>query len=310
MNEAKKAWESKTSEGSYARSDLACESNALGGGSVLPSDVYREEERDGIRISRLTVRRGSDEARFGKTAGTYISFMCGRIWLLDEVARGKLVALLSGELRRMCAAVCQKKVDDRFGVLVVGLGNARITPDAIGPQSVARLNVTRHLRDYDEGLYRTVGRCEISAFSPGVLGQTGIETVELIRGAVKNAEPDVVVAIDALAARACERLAATVQLSDSGIAPGSGVGNHRKAICRETVGVPVVALGVPTVVDSSTLVYDALHRAGIGTVEPSLRQVLENGRGFFVSPKETDVITECVAELLANAVDAAFTVGE
>ena len=119
-----------------------------------------------------------------------------------------------------------------------------------------------------------------------------------------------VVAIDALAARSCDRLAATVQLSDSGISPGSGIGNNRKAINKENVGVPVIALGVPTVVDSSTLVYDALRRAGIEEVRPELRQVLENGRGFFVSPKESDVITERVSVLLAEAVDRAFTVGE
>jgi GPR endopeptidase len=150
--------------------------------------------------------------------------------------------------------------------LVVGLGNSEITPDAIGPFSVRKLNVTRHLRGIDEKLYDTIGRCEISALFPGVLGQTGIETVELIRGAAENAHPDVVLVIDALAARSCDRLAATVQLSDSGINPGSGIGNHRKAICRETVGVPVIALGVPTVVNSATLVYDALHKAGIDGV--------------------------------------------
>ena len=142
---------------------------------------------------------------------------------------------------------------------------------------------------------------------PGVLGQTGIETVELIRGAVENAGPDVVLAIDALAARSCERLAATVQLSDNGINPGSGIGNHRKAICRETVGVPVIALGVPTVVNSATLVYDALRQAGIEEIRPELRQVLENGRSFFVSPKESDVITDRISDLIADAVDMAFT---
>ena len=130
----------------------------------------------------------------------------------------------------------------------------------------------------------------------------------LIRGAVENARPDLVIAVDALAARSCDRLACTVQLSDRGISPGSGIGNFRQAICTDTVGVPVLALGVPTVVDSSTLVYDALAKAKIGSVSDELRRVLENGRSFFVSPKESDVITAQLSTLFAEAISLAFTV--
>ncbi len=295
----------------YARSDLACESRGIeGGGGGIPRDIYMEEKVGDLTVSRLRIRGEAEEAIFGKPRGTYVTVMCGKIWQLGEEEERQLESLLADEIRRMCTRVCQKKVDRGFGVLVVGLGNSEITPDAIGPFSVRKLNVTRHLRGIDEKLYDTVGRCEISALFPGVLGQTGIETVELIRGAAENAHPDVVLAIDALAARSCERLAATVQLSDSGINPGSGIGNHRKAICCETVGVPVIALGVPTVVNSATLVYDALHRAGIEEIRPALQEVLENGRSFFVSPKESDVIAERVSDMIANAVDAAFTLAE
>ena len=149
----------------------------------------------------------------------------------------------------------------------------------------------------------------LSALSPGVLGQTGIETLELLRGTVRSVRPDVMVVVDALAARSCERLASTVQISDTGISPGSGVGNHRAAINRETVGIPVIVLGVPTVVNSSTLVYDALEQAGIHEISPPLRHVLENGKSFFVSPKESDVITEAVSGLLSSAINTAFTGG-
>ena len=142
-----------------------------------------------------------------------------------------------------------------------------------------------------------------------MLGQTGIETLELLRGAVRYVKPDLVVVIDALAARSCERLASTVQISDAGIKPGSGVGNHRAAITKEALEVPVVVLGVPTVVNSSTLVWDALHEAGIEKISDPLRRVLENGRSFFVSPKESDVITEQFSRLLANSVSVAFTNG-
>lgn len=292
----------------YSRSDLACESGAIAKkGERLPSEVYREERVGDYTVSRLRIRDEADQRLVGKPRGTYVTVTCGKIWLMDGAEQDALATLLAKEVRAMCAAVSGRSVDRGFGVLVAGLGNADITPDAIGPDSVRRLNVTRHLRAFDEALYDTVGRCEISAVFPGVLGQTGIETVELIRGAAENARPDVVLAIDALAARSCERLAATVQLSDNGIHPGSGIGNNRKAICRETVGVPVVALGVPTVVNSATLVYDALRQAGIEEIRPELHRVLENGRSFFVSPKESDVISDRVSDLLAQAVDLAFT---
>ena len=292
----------------YSRSDLACESGGVGqGGAGLPKGMYTAEQVGAYTVSRLHIKDKEYEELLGKPRGTYVTVTCDRIWRMDGEALAALSSLVAKEIRRMCASVCGRSVDRGFGVLVAGLGNAEITPDAIGPASVRLLNVTRHLRAFDEALYDTVGRCEISAIAPGVLGQTGIETVELIRGAVENASPDVVVAVDALAARSCERLAATVQLSDSGINPGSGIGNHRKAICKETVGVPVIALGVPTVVNSSALVYDALRQAGVEELRPTLRNVLDNGRDFFVSPKESDVITEKIAEMIAEAVDSAFT---
>lgn len=292
----------------YSRSDLACESGGIKkGGEGLPQGMYSEEQVEGYTVSRLHIRDKEYEMLLGKPQGTYVTVMCGKIWLMDGEEFSALADLVAKEIQAMCTGVCGRSVDRGFGVLVAGLGNSDITPDAIGPCSVRRLNVTRHLRAIDEKLYDTVGRCEISAVFPGVLGQTGIETVELIRGAVENARPDVVLAIDALAARSCERLAATVQLSDSGINPGSGIGNNRKAICRDTVGVPVIALGVPTVVNSATLVYDVLQQAGIEEIRPELHRVLENGRSFFVSPKESDVITDKISELIAQAVDAAFT---
>jgi spore protease len=243
----------------------------------------------------------------GKPKGEYVTFFCGEISQFEDEATEKLAALLAKEIRDMCHTLCGRMPDKDFSVLVAGLGNEDITADAIGPRAVRKITATRHLRELDSKLYDIVERCEISALFTGVLGQTGIETVELIRGAAENVRPDLVLAIDALAARGVERLATTVQLCDSGISPGSGVGNTRKAIDRKTVGVPVIALGVPTVVESSTLVYDALERAGIDEVSEPLREVLENGRRFFVAPKESDIITEKVSALLAMAVDMAFS---
>lgn len=290
----------------YTRTDLACECGVKEREGLGP-EIYREEREGDTLITRLHIQSKEQGALFGKPEGHYVTVMCGKIWLMGEEELSALSSLLAREIRAFAADMTGKVVDRSFGVLVAGLGNAEITSDAIGPRAVSGLNVTRHLRGVNEALYETVGRCEISALSPGVLGQTGIETVELVRGAVENARPDLVVVIDALAARSCERLATTVQLCDSGLTPGSGIGNERKGINGETVGVPVLALGVPTVVGSSSLVCDALREAGIEEVSPELRRVLDNGRSFFVSPKEIDVISARVATLLSEAIDLAFT---
>jgi len=287
------------------RTDLACESM-----KKTPSDHFAgsyDEERIGcVSLCRLRVDCEAAACEIGRPMGEYITLDCGRLHCL-EVDESDLVSrILSEELRTMAQRVSGRVADADFSVLVVGLGNAQLTADAIGPKTVGLLSATRHLRDFEDGLYRDLGCVSLSALAPGVLGQTGIEVLELLRGTVEHVRPHAVLAIDALAARSCGRLASTIQLSDAGIHPGSGVGNHRGAITKESLGVPVIALGVPTVVDSATLVYDALEQAGITEIDDALRGVLENGKSFFVSPKESDVITQRVSALLAQAIGLAF----
>jgi spore protease len=238
-----------------------------------------------------------------------VTLALGRITERGEGDLPALAELLSRELRRMAEALLGRAPDSACRILVAGLGNPHMTPDAIGPRAVRRLTATRHLRQYEGELYRAAGCSSLSALSPGVLGQTGIETSELLRGAVNSTHPDVMIAIDALTARSCDRLCATVQLSDTGIEPGSGVGNHRRPITYKSMGVPVIALGVPTVVNSATLVWDALQEAGIDGENAQLQKVLESGKSFFVSPKESDIICESIAQLFADAVGLAFTEG-
>lgn len=293
--------------GEYTRTDLACES--IGEVAFSEKDlqkICRREQVDGFDVMYLTVKEDAHSELLGKPKGIYVTVDCGAISYLGEEERERLVLLLAREIRRICRERCGREPDREFSVLVAGLGNEEITADAIGPRTARGLTATRHLRRLDHALYDTVGRCEISVLFTGVLGQTGMETVELVRGAVENVHPHLVLVVDALAARSSDRLATTVQLCDSGLAPGSGVGNERKAINRETVGVPVISLGVPTVVNSSTLVWDALERAGIHEISRELRSVLENGRNFFVTPKDSDMITQRVSALLADAIDRAF----
>jgi spore protease len=231
---------------------------------------------------------------------------CGKLWKLDEEAEAALEGELARLLVRFAENETKKRVGSGMSVLVVGLGNRGITADALGPLAVDGLLVTRHLQQQERDIFRKMECCAVSALAPGVLGQTGMEVAEVVAGAVRQAQTDVIVAIDALAARECDRLAATVQISNAGISPGSGIGNDRTALTRESLGVPVIALGIPTVVDSSTLVYDALRRAGVKQVSGRLAEILENGRRFYVSPKEADLITDRTSRLVARSLNRAF----
>lgn len=283
----------------YIRTDLACESSAPAASveekiipiAACPVTLTRRKEADG---------------------GESVTLSLGRITERGESELPDLSRLLAGELRDMAARMVGKAPDSGTRVLAAGLGNAAMTPDAIGPETLRRLTVTRHLKGYDGSLFASLGCCELAAISPGVLGQTGMESVELVRCAAGLVKPHLVVAVDALAARSVDRLSSTVQITNRGISPGSGIGNRRGALDENTLGCPVIGLGVPTVVDSSTLVLDALEKAGIPseTLSPALTEVLERGRSFFVSPKDCDEVVTLTCRLLARALDEAFGVGE
>ena len=239
--------------------------------------------------------------------GRFVTVSCGSLTGREEDIEA-LACLLAGEITELATLMLGRAPDPSLRVLVAGLGNDQITPDAVGPGTAARLSVTRHLKVCRTGLYEALGCCELSALVPGVLGRTGMEAADLVRQAVSGVRAELVVAVDALAARSCRRLAATVQLSDRGISPGAGIGNMRAAIDRDTVGCPVLALGVPTVVDSATLVLDALEQAGLSgeAADPTLRRVLESGRSFIVSPGDCDRVVDLTCRLLARALDMAF----
>jgi spore protease len=283
----------------YPHTDLACESEHP---CVSESKETLSVGETPVRIIRRTEMDGAQS----------VTIACGRITARGEEELPELSRLLAHELGRMAAHAMRKGITPDCRVLVVGLGNADMTPDAIGPGTVRRLTVTRHLRSYDEELFKALGCCELAALSPGVLGQTGMESGEIVKSTAERIRPDLLVAVDALAARSCERLASTVQVSDGGIAPGSGVGNHRMAIDRNTMGCPVLGVGVPTVVDSATLVWDALSKAGVSEEDlpHALKNVLDSGRSFIVSPRDCDEMVERTCRLLAGALNIAFGVGE
>ncbi len=284
----------------YSRTDLACEAGR--------PEAERKEEilyplkgREGISVLRCRERDGR----------RFVTISCGRVTFLGDAMLSALSILLGREMRAMAERMLDRPIDGTTRVLVAGLGNPDMTADALGPGTVRRLTATRHLKAHDEAMFHSLGCCELAAMAPGVLGQTGIESGELVKGAAAHVEPHLLIAVDALAARSCDRLASTIQLSDGGLSPGAGVGNFRLAMDRHTLGCPVLGIGIPTVVDSSTLVYDALERAGMTeSLSDELTRILENGRSFIVSPKDSDLITELSCRLLAKAIDHAFGVGE
>ncbi len=292
-------------EAQYWQSDLAKECVPKENGRLQGVEQSTRKSGDFL-LDTVKICTGEAAAKIGKPVGNYLTVECGRIDLLGDGEREQLARILCGELRGFAEKCCKKRVDPSFSVLLVGLGNASLTADAIGPFTLRRLNATAHLQTQDPALYEALGCSSVAMLAPGVLGQSGIEAGKIVGSVVKESPPDLVIAIDALAARDLERLATTVQLSDVGIIPGSGVGNHRWELTEKSLGVPVLALGVPTVVATSTLVWHTLAKAGIGEPDERLQAVLNSGNDFFVSLKECDLVTEQIAAVLSRAFSLAF----
>lgn len=281
------------------RTDLALEAHEINAQAGREDGIRTEEETiDGFSITTVHVGEGEGERLAKKKAGTYINVDVGKSWLLASEGFAALVALLAGQLRKLFPA------DFSGTALVVGLGNYDITADSIGPKAVEKVVVTRHLRTLNPQLYESAGFGDLCAFAPGVLGQTGMESAEIVRSIIEAVRPSLIVAIDALASRRLARLATTVQLCDTGIYPGAGVSNRRSELSAETLGVPVISIGVPTVVDAATLAYDLL---GENADEKTAAALLAgDGKDMFITLKESDVITKQTARLLGFAINRAF----
>ncbi len=282
---------------SLPHTDLAME--RMRADTDLNGVEYAEEKRGIATLSRLLIKDEEGARSIGKPRGTYLSLSFPRLWEIGEEDLSFLTDLLSEQLLSLCGATrCER-------VLVAGLGNRYITADALGPEVIGRILATRHLKDEERPLFDRFTDTELSLIAPGVLAQTGIESSEMVKAAVGAVKPDLVIVIDALAARSPQRLAATCQLASVGLSPGSGIGNRRGRIDEETLGVPVVSIGIPTVVDSSTLIYDTLERAGIIPSE-ALLHLLREEQGFFVSPRQSDEVTEKAARLVADTINFSF----
>ena len=277
------------------RTDLALEtkerfeSDHVEISGVTVEETY-DEERE-IRTTRVVVETENGAKMMGKPVGTYLTIEAPNMAVPDEDYHREISKKLAEDIRELLP-----ESKEEVSVLVVGLGNREVTPDALGPYVADHLHVTRHIvKEY--GKY-AMGKDQVylvSAVVPGVTGQTGMETLEIVKGIVKETEPDLVVAIDALAARNSKRLNRTIQITDTGICPGSGVGNHRLALNMETLGVKVIGIGVPTVVDAVTIVNDTMENF-IAALESSelLKSVGETLRSYNEAEKQ-----ELIRELIA-----------
>ena len=216
-------------------------------------EVTEEKINDNISVSRVKIINEEGEKAIGKPIGNYTTIDIKKLKLAQDEDIEKASQTLSNELRN----IIDMHIDKKGEILVVGLGNIYVTPDSLGPKVINEIDVTRHLINYLPQ-YVEEGTRMVSAIAPGVLGTTGIETVEILKGIVQNINPKLLIVIDALASRSIERISSTIQISDTGIIPGAGVGNTRKEISKNTLGIPVIAIGIPTVVETAVLVNDSL----------------------------------------------------
>ncbi len=269
-----------------------------------------------MRVTKVEILDEHGAKVMRKPVGTYITIEAAKLFSGEEAQRRRVSEEVGRQLGLLCA---DKKIRQ---VLVTGLGNREVTPDSLGPLVTDQLFVTRHLlREYGEGFLNEQldkGKDEpevsLSAVAPGVMGQTGMEAAEIIQGIVRRIAPDLVLVVDALAARSVERLNTTVQLTDTGICPGAGIGNNRKSLNKESVGCPVIAIGVPTVVDAVTIVRDSMEELlkdqGFEKKEIGLfLQGVEDMRKMntmFVTPKSIDEEIHQMSRTISEAINYCF----
>lgn len=306
--------------------DLALEiaENICKDSSVEGIDMKRENYGlDNTNVTIVSITNNKGVEALGKPLGNYITLESSFIKENDIEAHEKLISILSSHIKELCPPNINT-------TLIIGLGNAQVTPDSLGPKVVDKILVTRHIKDtVPEDITNSVA--SVAALAPGVMGMTGIETAEVVRGVTDRVKPDLVIAIDALAARKVSRVNSTIQLSDTGVAPGAGVGNKRKTLDKESLGVPVIAIGVPTVVDAATMANDTIDRVLDALLNESekgsqfynmlkdtageekynlIKEVLDPyTENMFVTPKEVDAVIENLVNIIANSINIALHPG-
>lgn len=294
-------------------------------GVVLEEEYDKERE---IRVTTVRIETENGAKTMGKPVGTYLTIEAPNLSSPDEGIHREVSEELAKYLTEVMKKIIPESEHDKE-VLVIGLGNRQATPDALGPYVADNLNITRHIvKEYGKYAALEEMNCVVSAIVPGVMAQTGMETAEIIKGVVRETKPDLLIVIDALAARNSRRLNRTIQIADTGINPGSGVGNYRNAITKETIGVPVIAIGVPTVVDAVTIVSDTMENLlsaletseslkGVGLVlggyseaekyELIKELIAPNLNSMFMTPKDIDETVKRLSYTISEGLNLAFS---
>ena len=277
-----------------------------------------EEINEKLKVTRVEILNKNGEKAIGKPVGNYVTIDVKKLKLAEDEDIQKASEVVTKELKKIINIHTDKQGD----ILVVGLGNIYVTPDSLGPKVINEIEVTRHVIKYLPQYVDEVTR-PVSAISPGVLGTTGIETVEILKGIVDNIHPKLLIVIDALASRSIDRISSTIQISDTGIVPGAGVGNTRQEISQTTLGIPVIALGIPTVVELATLVSDGidifidrlqekaesneyLNKLQQNDKYEEVKEALNVGDyNMIVTPKEIDDLIENMKDIVARGINFA-----
>ena len=279
-------------------------------------DTQEEDVDQNIKVSRVRITNENGEDAIGKKKGVYVTIDLKNLKLADDDTIQKASDTLANELKKIINVHVEPKGD----IMVVGLGNMYVTPDSLGPKVINEIDVTRHIIKYLPQ-YIDENTRPVTAISPGVLGTTGIETYEILKGIVDNVNPKLLIVIDALASRSIDRISSTIQIADTGIIPGAGVDNTRKEISERTLGIPVIALGIPTVVESAVLVNDCLDllieklqneaKSNIFLNKlkeqdnyESIKDVLNpQDYNMIVTPKEIDELIENMKDVVARGIN-------
>ena len=297
------------------RRDIYAKANKIEN-NINGINSQREKINDNLFVERVEIINQEGEKAIGKPIGSYITIDIKNLKIAQEDELKNYAEIVSKELKN----IIDKHIEKNDEILVVGLGNIYVTPDSLGPKVINEIDVTRHIIKYLPQYIDEDTRM-VSAISPGVLGTTGIETVEILKGIVNNINPKLIIVIDALASRSIERIVSTVQISDTGIVPGAGVGNKRSEISKKTLGVPVIAIGIPTVVETAVLVNDCLdifisklqENAQSNIFMNELKQkdnysdikesLIPGDYNLIVTPKEIDDLIENMSKVVSEGVN-------
>lgn len=314
------------------RTDLALEEKErFDSDQVEIKGVVLEEhynEKTEIRMTRVEIETEKGAKSMGKPVGTYLTIEASNMPEPDEDYHREISKEISRCIGELFIKIKKKNNKNEMSILIVGLGNRKVTPDALGPLVIDNLCVNRHIiKEYGKYAMNLSTANSVSALVPGVMGQTGMETLEIVRGVSEETHPDVIVAIDALAARNSRRLNRTIQITDTGISPGSGVGNHRNGLNFTSLGVPVIAIGIPTVVDAVTIVNDTLENfvhalekskslKSMGNILKSytntekqelIRELIApHLNGMYVTPKDIDDTMKQISYTLSESLNMLF----